>query len=309
MPRGVVVRDGWCYVADNEMGLAVIDARILALGTMQVVSWTDSPGEALDIEIDGDYAFVADGPHGLAVFAIDGGAAPVHVGQVALEGTCRAIAVQDGLAVLAAQGSGLHFVDISNPRAPVFLGRIVTSYAMDICFSNEGMLLAVDRDEGMLVLISGRVFHDVTTPNPLAPAPCGCPGATPVTTAGKAAQPAPKCAMPPPRSPTKLAGWRPRRSRACRCRASRATPPRSWWRTWLRVRPCISQCVCATRLGTSLRCRTTSRHSRARASCFRTRNWTGRRAPVRPCSPGRSPISSMKRRPCTKWSSTASRMP
>jgi formylglycine-generating enzyme required for sulfatase activity len=165
--EGVVVRDGWCYVADNEMGLAVIDARILALGTMQVVSWTDSPGEALDIEIDGDYAFVADGPRGLAVYAIDGGAAPVHVGQVALEGTCRAIAVQDGLAVLAAQGSGLHFVDISNPRAPVFLGRVVTSYAMDICFSNEGMLLAVDRDEGMLVLISGRVFHDVTAPGPV----------------------------------------------------------------------------------------------------------------------------------------------
>lgn len=181
--EGVVVRDGWCYVADNELGLCVIDARILALGTMRVVSWTDSPGEALDLEVEGGYAFVADGPHGLAVFAVDGGQAPVHVAELALEGTCRAIAVQNGLAVLAAQGAGLHFVDVRNPREPVFLGRVVTSYAMDLCFSNEGLLLVVDRDEGMLVLESSRPFTDVTAPAPvrtLAAEPYGA-GAVRVT--------------------------------------------------------------------------------------------------------------------------------
>lgn len=165
--ESVVVRDGWCYVADNELGLCVIDARILDLGTMQVVSWTDSPGEALDLEVEGGYAFVADGPHGLAVFAVDGGQAPVHVAELPLEGTCRAIAVQNGLAVLAAQGAGLHFVDVSDPRAPVFLGRVLTSYAMDLCFSNEGFLLVVDRDEGLLVLESDRPFSDVTAPAPV----------------------------------------------------------------------------------------------------------------------------------------------
>lgn len=162
--EGVAVRDGWCYVADDELGLAVIDARILALGTMRVVSWADSPGHAMDVELEGDYAFVADGGRGLAVFAVDGGDQPEHVAQVPLEGTSRAIAVRDGIAVLAAQGSGLHFVDVSNPRAPVFLGRILTSYAMDLSFSHEGLLLAVDRDEGLLVLATGRAARDVTAP-------------------------------------------------------------------------------------------------------------------------------------------------
>ena len=162
--EGVDVRDGWCYVADDQMGLAVIDARILALGTMRVVSWADSPGEALDLQLDGDYAFVADGGRGLAVYAVDGGTEPVRVAQLALEGTCRAIAVRDGVAVLAAQGAGLHFVDVSNPRAPAFLGRVLTSYAMDLCFSHEGFLLAVDRDEGLLVL-----SRDVAGPDGAAP--------------------------------------------------------------------------------------------------------------------------------------------
>ncbi|MBM4131975.1 hypothetical protein FJ250_13275, partial [bacterium] len=162
--ESVVVRDGWCYVADDEMGLAVVDARILALGVMRVVAWADSPGEALDLEIDGGYAFVADGATGLAIFAIDDGAEPVRVAQLPLEGTCRAIAVRDGIAVLAAQGAGLHFVDVSNPRAPVFLGRILTRYAMDLCFSHEGLLLVVDRDQGLLVLAPDRPARDVTPP-------------------------------------------------------------------------------------------------------------------------------------------------
>jgi formylglycine-generating enzyme required for sulfatase activity len=162
--ESVVVRDGWCYVADDEMGLAVVDARILALGTMRIVAWADSPGEALDLDLEGDYAFVADGAPGLAVFAINAGAEPVRVAQLALEGTCRAIAVRDGIAVLAAQGAGLHFVDVSNPRAPVFLGRILTKYAMDLCFSHEGLLLVVDRDQGLLVLAPDRAARDVTPP-------------------------------------------------------------------------------------------------------------------------------------------------
>lgn len=166
--ESVAVRDGWCYVADDEMGLAVVDARILALGVMRVVAWADSPGEALDVELEGDYAFVADGAPGLAVYAIDGGAEPVRVAQLPLEGTCRAIAVRDGIAVLAAQGAGLHFVDVSNPRAPVFLGRILTRYAMDLCFSHEGLLLVVDRDQGLLVLASDRSARDVTAPGAVA---------------------------------------------------------------------------------------------------------------------------------------------
>ncbi len=165
--EGIVVRDGWGYAADDQMGVAVLDLRILDLNAVNLASWCDSPGEALDIDLVGDYVYVADGDAGLAVFRVHEGDTPVHTAQLALEGKCRAIAVRDGLAVLAAQGSGVHFVDVSDPAHPVFLGRVLTEYAMDLCFSHEGLLLVVDRDEGLIILQGDRTFADTTAPAPV----------------------------------------------------------------------------------------------------------------------------------------------
>ena len=109
--KSVHVQDGFAYVADNEMGLTVVDVRVL--GQIEVISWCDSPGNALDIVvegdyafldeeggiIEGDYAFVADGSAGLSVFAIDGGETPRLVTTLDLGGYCRGIDVRERLAV------------------------------------------------------------------------------------------------------------------------------------------------------------------------------------------------------------------
>ncbi len=165
--EGIAVKDGFAYVADDEMGVAVLDVRILDLDAVQLVGWCDSPGTALDIAVQGDYAYVADGDEGLAVFSIDGGNDPVRIAQLPLEGTCRALAVHGDIAVLAAQGAGVHFVDISDPRSPKFLGRLLTSYAMDLTFSYEGILLVVDRDDGLLIMMSNDDFPDTIPPAPV----------------------------------------------------------------------------------------------------------------------------------------------
>ncbi len=162
--EGIVVRDGFAYVADDEMGLAVLDVRVLDLDSVGLASWADSPGEALDVELQGDHAYVADGPDGLAVFRIDGGETPVLVASLALDGKCRAVAVRDDLCVLAAQGGGVHFVDVFDPANPVFLGRILTGYAMDLAISSEGFVLAIDRDQGLVIMQGPEAFRDETAP-------------------------------------------------------------------------------------------------------------------------------------------------
>ncbi len=165
--EGIEVRDGYAYVADDEMGLAVLDVRVLDLGSVELVSWADSPGEALDVVLEDEYAYVADGNEGLAIFRIDGAAAPVHLGNLDLDGKCRAVAVRDHLCVLAAQGAGVHFVDVRDPANPVFLGRIITEYAMDLALSNEGFVLVADRDEGLIIFQGPREFNDDTPPAPV----------------------------------------------------------------------------------------------------------------------------------------------
>ena len=165
--EGIVVRDGYGFVADDELGLAVLDLRILDLDAVSLASWADSPGSALDVELEGDYAYVADGDEGLAVFRVNGGDTPVRVASLRVEGKCRAIAVRDGLAVLAAQGGGVVFVDVSTPADPIFLGRIITSYAMDLALSSDGYVLVADRDEGLIILKGPGPFRDTTPPAPI----------------------------------------------------------------------------------------------------------------------------------------------
>ncbi len=162
--EGVFAKDGFCYVADDEMGLAVLDVRVLELGSVELVSWCDSPGEALDVVIQGQFAYVADGNEGLAIFSINGGETPIRISQISLEGKCRAIAVRDGVAILAAQSSGVNFVDVNDPHNPIFLGRIDTEYAMDLTLSSEGFVLVVDRDEGLIIFQSPHEFIDNTPP-------------------------------------------------------------------------------------------------------------------------------------------------
>lgn len=165
--KGVAVRDGFAYVADDQMGLAVLDVSVPDLDSVHLTGWADSPGAAVDVELSGDYAFVADSREGLAIFKINLGDNPVRVTNLDLEGTCRAVAVRDGLAVLAAQGGGVHFVDVTNPERPVFLGRILTSYAMDLAISDDGFVLVVDRNEGLIIMQGPNAFSDQTPPAPV----------------------------------------------------------------------------------------------------------------------------------------------
>lgn len=173
---GIAVRDGWAYVADDEMGLAVLDVRSRILGEVQLVSWSDTPGNARDVALAGDYAFVADGVEGLAVFAIDADAAPVKVAQLDLTAFSRSIAVARGYAFLAADDGGVHVVDVRDPENPEYAGLVDASDAADVAVTASGHVIIADRDDGFLILRGPSLAADAAAPAPittLAAAPIG----------------------------------------------------------------------------------------------------------------------------------------
>jgi formylglycine-generating enzyme required for sulfatase activity len=163
----LVVRDGWGYCAQNELGLCVLDLRVRDLASVRVASWADTPGSARSVALAGDYAFVADGGRGLAVFRIDGGATPIQVAQYNLNGFCKAIALRDNLCALAANAAGVHFMDVSNPTNPVYLGTTPTTFSTGVVFSPDGYCLVVDSTDGLLILGGRGPFTDTTPPSPV----------------------------------------------------------------------------------------------------------------------------------------------
>jgi formylglycine-generating enzyme required for sulfatase activity len=160
---GIAVQDGYAYVADDQMGLAVLDARVLVLDSVELVAFADTPGNALAVAIWDGHAFVADKRQGMSIFRINGGEAPVPVARMPLDGWCVDIAVRDDLAFVAGYDAGLHVVDVSDPAHPRYAGNVRSSNATGVTLTDGGLVLVTDEDDGLLIL-AGAPFADLTPP-------------------------------------------------------------------------------------------------------------------------------------------------
>ncbi len=161
--KDVIVVGGWAYVAQDEMGLAVLDVRVLQLGNVHVVSWHDTPGHALGLAVEDGLAFVADGEEGLTIFTISQGNQPVALSQTALPGYCVDVVVRDDYAFVAAEAAGLHILDISDPAEPRHLETIAAGLATGLCVTTDGLVLVTDADEALLI-VQGPAFTDNIAP-------------------------------------------------------------------------------------------------------------------------------------------------
>ncbi|MGD8394605.1 MAG: hypothetical protein PVF43_03900, partial [Candidatus Eiseniibacteriota bacterium] len=169
--EGIAAKDGFAYVADDELGCTVVDCRVRVLGPVAPVSSCDTPGNAYDLAVDRDrdFVYIADGENGLIVMETSlEGEPPVPVPHVVahlpLNGESSNIATREGLVVIAAEDGGVHFVDVTNPSAPRHIGTVVTSFARDVAIAESGLVIVGDREEGLLVLAGGSPFTDVTPP-------------------------------------------------------------------------------------------------------------------------------------------------
>jgi formylglycine-generating enzyme required for sulfatase activity/chitodextrinase len=162
--KAIAVADGFAYVADDELGLTVLDVRTRILGAVRVVANTDTDGNAKGIAVANGYAYIADGKDGVVIMAIHGGDAPVLKGRLALPGDCRAIEVHGRYAFLSASDAGIHIVDISNPALPVLAGTVVTTYATGLAVSDAGVVCVSDRTDGLVILAGPGSFPDGTPP-------------------------------------------------------------------------------------------------------------------------------------------------
>jgi hypothetical protein len=112
--------DGVDDFEELRAGLNPLDPRGTPTG---IIGGLALDGEAWDIAVAGDVAYVATGNHGLAIVDISEPGQPILIGSRDLTGSNVSVAV-DGVRGLAAVAShfvepGLHIVDVSDPAHPV----------------------------------------------------------------------------------------------------------------------------------------------------------------------------------------------
>lgn len=145
------VNDRYIYAAETGQGLRVYDAASGA-----AVGFASTPGTQ-GLLVDESLAYMCGGSAGLSILDVSNPAGPVPVGSIGTGGAAgrstRAVAVFGNLVALAEGDAGIRLADAANPAAPAVLGAYdPADYVIDVAFSETGVLYALLRSTGLLVL-------------------------------------------------------------------------------------------------------------------------------------------------------------
>jgi len=155
--QDVYLAGGYVYGA-TARGLAILQLQ----GLPRFVSDVSTPGMALGVTVQGQYAYLADGNAGLEIFDVSTPAEPRLVAQYDTPGTAYAVALFEQRAYIADDTGGIVVLDVADPEHPVFAGAFSATVpsANGVCVRREGIRViayVADWYWGLIVL-------DVTDP-------------------------------------------------------------------------------------------------------------------------------------------------
>jgi hypothetical protein len=102
-------------------------------------------GQVLDLDVDGNLVYIADGFDGMRVIDVSDPSNPFETGSFDSPGSANAIAVKGSFAYLADGSDGLRIIDITNPSDPQEAGYLDTEgWAIGVSVSGDYAFVADD---------------------------------------------------------------------------------------------------------------------------------------------------------------------
>jgi len=129
---GFDLDETYFYLAYQQLGLLIISKE-----TGETVSLTDTDGDARNVKIVDNYAYITDRYEGFAIIDITDIANPVKISQKDTSGYSRNIDLENNYMVVSSGGSGVYLYDISDKHDPKFLDRMDVS---QIGYTNKVLL-------------------------------------------------------------------------------------------------------------------------------------------------------------------------
>jgi hypothetical protein len=150
-------QDGPCTITVTNSGHSDTAEGVVSNFTPIALGFVNLPGYANNVDVAGNFAYVAAGAAGLQIVNVTNKAAPFIVGALDTPGNANDVRVLGNFAYVADGASGLQIINITNPAAPQFAGTVDTpGTAWDVVVSNNRAYVA-DGDAGLSII-------DVTNP-------------------------------------------------------------------------------------------------------------------------------------------------
>lgn len=130
---GVAVNGKYAYVADYHEGLKMINFSDPS--NPALIHGIDTSGSAWDVELSGDFAYVADGD-GLASIEVLNPAA-AEISHTEATSNAQKIAISENYAYIADYGGGLRIMDISTPGVSTLTETVSLSNARNVALSDD----------------------------------------------------------------------------------------------------------------------------------------------------------------------------
>lgn len=149
---------GSCTITATNSGHSSQSQGTVTSFTPTALSFVAIPGFANNVDISGDFAYVAAGATGLQVVSIANRSAPAVVAALDTPGNANDVKIVGNFAYVADGVSGLQIINVANPMAPVLAGSYNTpGDAWDVVVRDDRAFVA-DGANGLVII-------DVSTPS------------------------------------------------------------------------------------------------------------------------------------------------
>jgi hypothetical protein len=160
----VWVSGNFAYIANGSAGMTIVN--VTNPGAPIVVSTVSTGGIARGVVVKDNIAIVvSDNTNTLRTYNVSNPSAPIALGSVTLPASLKDVAVSGTLAAVAAFTGGTHFVDVTNPAAPVLRGTLPGGFGgltpRDVEF---GIGFAIVSDQVFPNAVGFIDFTDISNP-------------------------------------------------------------------------------------------------------------------------------------------------
>lgn len=158
-PNAVHVEYPYAYIATDHNGLRILD---LSLASGYFVSYTPTPGEAMDLHYKDGMVYIADEDAGLTIADVTDPHNVQIMSTLSLPGSAVGIDLTGQHAVVACSGGGLRVVDVSDPHNPAQVGAFTPPHTITS--------LAISGDYAYAGTSFNSVLYTVDLSDPTQPA-------------------------------------------------------------------------------------------------------------------------------------------